>query len=101
MFYIYILYSATSDKYYVGYSIDPHRRLIEHNTKPFDTYTSKHRPWGLKAIWESGVIEAEAIRIERFIKKQKSRKLVASLCNLDFIPTGVLAQLVRVPDVRD
>ena len=49
MFYIYILFSSTSKKYYVGYSNDPQRRVLEHNTKPFNTYTSKHRPWNLVA----------------------------------------------------
>ena len=101
MYYIYILYSTVSDKFYVGYSTDPQRRLIEHNTKPFNTYTSKHRPWMLKACFECSKDEKETMRIERFIKKQKSRKLLEMLCDNTFIPSGALAKLVRVPDVRD
>jgi len=101
MFYIYIIYSPSADKYYVGYSNDPIRRLIEHNSSPFDTYTSKHRPWILKAYFECSDSESEAIRMERFIKRQKSRKLIEQLCDPGFIPSGILAQLVRVPDVRD
>ena len=101
MYYIYILYSSVSDKFYVGYSTDPQRRLIEHNTKPFNTYTSKHRPWMLKACFECSKDEKETMRIERFIKKQKSRKLLEMLCDNTFIPDGTLAQLVNVPDVRD
>ena len=85
----------------MGYSNNPLRRLIEHNSKPFDTYTSKHRPWLLKVYFECSENESEAIQIERFIKKQKCRKLLEQLCNPDFAPSGVLAQLVRVPDVRD
>jgi putative endonuclease len=101
MYYFYIIYSPAADKFYVGYSDDPHRRLIEHNNKPFITFTSKYRPWVLKAIFECSAIKAEAIRIERFIKQQKSRKLLLQLCKPDFSPAGVLARLVRVPDVRD
>ena len=101
MYYIYILYSPASDKYYVGYSSDPLRRLIEHNTKPFNTYTSKHRPGFIKATFICSEIEQEAISIERFIKKQKSRRLLEQLCDRSFIPAGFLAQLVRVPDFRD
>ncbi|MGQ0739751.1 MAG: GIY-YIG nuclease family protein [Bacteroidota bacterium] len=101
MYYIYILYSPVSDKYYVGYSDNPQRRLTEHNTKPFNTYTSKHRPWVLKAFFECGTQEAIAVRLERFIKKQKSRKLIEELCNSNFTPSGSLAQLIRVPDLRD
>jgi putative endonuclease len=106
MYYIYILYSSVSDKFYVGYSTDPQRRLIEHNTKPFNTYTSKHRPWMLKACFECSKDEKETMSIERFIKKQKSRKLLEMLCDSTFIPNGALALpivigMVRVPHVRD
>ncbi|MEP2668103.1 MAG: GIY-YIG nuclease family protein [Cyclobacteriaceae bacterium] len=31
MYFIYILYSTGYDKFYVGYSNDPFRRLMEHN----------------------------------------------------------------------
>ncbi|MEP6845511.1 MAG: GIY-YIG nuclease family protein [Panacibacter sp.] len=57
MYYIYIIYSASADKYYLGYSNDPQRRLTEHNTKPFNTYTSKHRPWILNAVFQCREIE--------------------------------------------
>ena len=28
------------------------RRVIEHNTKPFGTFISKHKPWILKAAFQ-------------------------------------------------
>ena len=96
-FYIYILHSLIANKYYVGYSNDPFRRLIEHNSTPFNSYTSKFRPWELKACFYCGTDEKRAITLERFIKKQKSRTLLEKLINPDFIPDGFLAQLVRVP----
>ena len=101
MYYIYILHSTIADKYYVGYSNDPHRRLIEHNSKPFSTFTSKYRPWILKAIFECDENESSAMQIERFIKQQKSRKLIEQLIDPAFMPKGILALLVRVPHVRD
>ena len=76
MYYIYILYSEKAKLYYVGYSSDPVRRLIEHNSTPFNTFTAKHRPWLLKASFECSTSESDAIKVERFIKKQKSRRLV-------------------------
>jgi len=94
MFYLYILYSLSSDKYYVGYTSDPNRRLEEHNTSEMTTYTSKHRPWVLKAVYLCGELESDAIRIERFIKKQKSRNLLERLIEGSVL-TGILAQLVR------
>src|SRR5436305_9949801 len=101
MFYIYILQSKISCHFYCGYSANPWRRLIEHNTKPYNAYTSKYRPWTLAAVFESGELEREAIRLEKFIKMQKSRKLIQKLVDPCFIPTGHLAQLVRVPHMRD
>lgn len=101
MYYIYILQSVPAKKYYLGYSNDPWRREKEHNSKPFNTYTSKYRPWELKSVFECGELESTAILLEKFIKKQKSRILMEKLINLDFVPSGLLAQLVRVPHLRD
>jgi putative endonuclease len=101
MYYIYILYAASADKFYVGYSDDPQRRLMEHNSKPFNTFTSKYRPWILRAIFACSENKADALRIEKFIKQQKNRKLIEQLIREDYLPSGYLAQLVRVPHVRD
>ncbi|MBA3970542.1 MAG: GIY-YIG nuclease family protein [Bacteroidetes bacterium] len=100
MFYIYVLYSPSSDIHYVGYSEDPYRRLIEHNTKEEGTFSSKHKPWLLSAVFEAGS-KQEAIIAERFIKKQRSAKLIAKLLDPNFVLDGKLANLVRVPDIRD
>ncbi len=96
MFYIYILYSKTADKYYVGHSDDPDRRLIEHNTKPFNTYTSKHRPWELVAKFKAGETRSEAVQCERYIKKQKSRMLIEEIVKNQNNPEK-LAQLIWLP----
>lgn len=100
MFYIYIIYSASSDKYYVGYSTDPERRLVEHNNNERTTYTSKHRPWSLLASFAISESRAIAMQYEKKIKQLKSRKIIELLIehngNSDF-----LAQLVRVPTGRD
>ena len=98
MYFIYILYSAKADKFYIGYSIDPFHRVQQHNSIHSNTFTSKFRPWKLAAVFECSNIEAEAMKIERFIKKQKSRKLIEKLCQQDFKPDGKLAQLVTVPN---
>ncbi len=76
MYYLYILYSEKSDKYYVGITAQPHQRLIEHNTSERITYTSKHRPWAMVALFECAKNLGEAMKIERFIKKKKNRKLI-------------------------
>ena len=100
MHYLYVLYSAKSDKYYVGYTQRPRERLYEHNNAEINTYTSKHRPWVMHGLFEVGFDKTEAIRIERFIKRQKSRKLIEKIV-LGIELNGVLSQLVRVPQLRD
>jgi len=101
MYYLYILYSHRTDKYYIGHSEDPWERVIHHNTDDKTTYTAKYRPWVIAAVFEVGTTRAEALSIERFIKKQKSRNLIEQLVDPRFVPTERLAQLVRVPHVRD
>ena len=53
MFYIYVLYSEKSDRYYVGHTNDVNRRLVEHNEISENSYTSKMRPWVLKCYFLS------------------------------------------------
>jgi putative endonuclease len=100
-FYIYILYSPTFDKYYIGHSEDPWRRIGEHNSGKLHKFTSDYRPWELAATFEIGDNRGLAMKIEKFIKRQKSRTLIQKLIDPDFIPEGSLALLVRVPHVRD
>ncbi|MBK8875501.1 MAG: GIY-YIG nuclease family protein [Bacteroidetes bacterium] len=41
MFFVYINYSTSFNKYYIGHSDDPSRRLLEHNDPKYNKYTSK------------------------------------------------------------
>ena len=100
MFSVYILYSSSSDKYYVGYTDDVVRRLNEHNFSDHSTYTSKHRPWILKT---SVVISSErsvAMRFEKAIKKSKSRIVIEKIIST-VTTVEQLSKLVRVPTRRD
>ena len=100
-FFVYILYSASTDRYYVGQSEDHLRRLTQHNNGKFHKSTTSGRPWELKAVFEIQGGRREALKIESFIKKQKSRTLIERLIDPDFIPSNSLAQMVRIPQVRD
>jgi putative endonuclease len=66
-----------------------------------DKYTGKYDNWKLAAVLEASEERGEAMKLEKFIKKQKTKKLIDKLINPDFVLTGALAQLVRVPHVRD
>lgn len=100
MFFIYFLYSDKSGIYYVGHTQDVLKRFEQHNHADNNSFTKKHRPWRLVAVFECGKKRSEAILIERFIKKQKSKKLLEKIIAGTEL-NGLLAQLVRVPEFRD
>jgi putative endonuclease len=53
------------------------------------------------ALFECGAALGRAREVENFIKRNKTRKLLEWLIDSQNTPTGDLAQLVRVPQVRD
>ncbi len=72
-FYIYILHSATFDKFYRAHSENPWKRVEEHNSGIHHKFTSHFRPWRLAAVFRVEEERGFAMKIEKFIKKQKSR----------------------------
>jgi putative endonuclease len=73
-FWVYIIYSCSLDKYYVGYTTDLEKRLAEHNNG-ISTFTSKASDWELK-LSEPYPSREQAIQKEKQIKKKKSRKYI-------------------------
>ena len=72
MFFVYVLQSETTGRFYVGYASDPTQRLGQHNnglTKP----TKNRGPWGL-VHQESFNTRSEAMRRERFLKSGQGRE---------------------------
>ena len=76
-FYIYILYSAKLDKYYVGSTSDIDRRIAEHN-RGKSTYTKPGLPWEL-VYTEEFPTKREAVYREMEIKKRKSRTYIEKI----------------------
>lgn len=79
MFFIYILYSPSSDKYYLGYTENVANRIFMHNNPIRASFTSKHKPWILKRAFQVGTNKTLALKLERRIKKMKSRKYLEKL----------------------
>ena len=79
MFYIYIIYSESADKYYIGHTNEPNRRLEEHNNVIKNSYTFRYRPWMLKACFEVSESRGETRKVENYLKKMKSRKLIEKI----------------------
>ncbi|MCB9256367.1 MAG: GIY-YIG nuclease family protein [Chitinophagales bacterium] len=103
MIYIYILYSAGSDKFYVGQTTDFQTRLFQHNNSNRSTYTSKHRPWTPFALFQVLGTAGDATKIERFIKAQKNKSFILRISNPETELKGNLAKLLRIsiPKFRD
>ena len=78
MFFVYILYSPSLDKYYVGHTGDTlEERIRRHNTN-HSGFTGGKGDWILK-YKEEFPTKAEAYKRESAIKKRKSRKYIEKL----------------------
>ncbi len=75
MFYVYILYSALKDAYYIGFTADTlEERLRKHNSH-HKGFTGKQNDW-IIAYVETFPNKPSAIKREKEIKSKKSRKYI-------------------------
>ena len=76
MHFLYIIYSATADKYYTGESNDVPARLKLHNDHKFlKAFTNAASDWEIRLIFKCET-KTDAVYLERYIKRMKSRKFV-------------------------
>jgi putative endonuclease len=78
MHYVYILYSEKHDKYYIGQTADLQTRFLFHNELAQNSFTSRYRPWVIACaitVDNAGI----ATRMERYIKKRKSKSYIQKL----------------------
>ena len=77
MFYTYIIYSISADRYYIGQTNNLHNRIAKHNAKLVRS-TKAFAPWTL-VYFEEFNSRTEAIKRERFLKAQKSKIFIQKL----------------------
>jgi putative endonuclease len=77
MFTVYIIYSLSFDRYYVGHTGDIADRLFRHNNSGSKA-TKKGADWTLKYTKQFDS-RSEAMKHEMEIKAKKSRKYIESL----------------------
>ena len=100
MYFVYILYSEQFDKYYIGQTNSLEQRLERHNEFEFtNSYTAKYRPWILKAFVEVGENRGDALKVERQLKKLKSKKVIAQMAD-DSQKLVVFSKKVLSPTVE-
>ncbi|WP_268225800.1 GIY-YIG nuclease family protein [Sinomicrobium oceani] len=83
MHYVYIIFSESLNRFYVGETIDLNKRLAEHNEGIYTrSYTKKAQNW--KLFFTIGCeSKTQAIQIEKHIKRMKS---VIYIKNLKLYP---------------
>ena len=90
--FLYILYSKTADKYYVGETIDVELRLNMHNNHVFNNSFSKiANDWIVKLIFEQ-LEKSNILFLEKFVKRMKSRKFIEKLIEEPQILTSILSR---------
>lgn len=72
MFYVYILYSSSLGKYYVGSTENVENRLQQHNSGK-GNFTKKGVPWFLIVSIEC-VSRTEAVQLELKVKKRGAKR---------------------------
>jgi putative endonuclease len=79
-FICYILYSKSTNRYYIGYTSDITERIKLHNNGQFGgkSYTYKATDWEIYLLIPCRSIE-QAVFTELRIKKMKSRKYIENL----------------------
>jgi putative endonuclease len=71
---VYILYSESLGKYYVGHTNNIKERLKRHNTGR-STYTSKGMPWNLAKEYLCAS-RSEAVQLEKEIKSRGIKRYI-------------------------
>ena len=75
----YIIYSSKLDKYYTGSCANFDLRLKAHNSKKYAaSYTAKSDDWKRFLVIQTNT-NKQAVRLERKIKKMKSRVFIENL----------------------
>ena len=78
MYCVYVLYSETYNKTYVGYSSDLESRIESHNEYATKGWTIKYRPWKL-LFHEEYSTKAEAMKREKALKAGKGRDYIKKI----------------------
>lgn len=78
MFTVYVLYSVSFNKIYIGYTSNLDERMLSHNSLSKKGYTLKFRPWRLVHT-EEFAVKADAIKREKELKSATGRKFIWEL----------------------
>ena len=90
--FLYILHSKTSTKYYIGETHDVKERILKHNQHGYTNAFSKiANDWTLALNFEC-IDRNEALFLERFIKKMKSKIFIEKIIQNPEILKDILSK---------
>ena len=79
MHYVYIIFSVSVQKFYVGETENISERIIKHNTKAYSSaFTSQSNDWSIQTTIECES-RTQALQIEKHIKSMKSKVYLENL----------------------
>jgi putative endonuclease len=74
-YFTYVLYSASFDKIYIGFTKDLTNRFLSHNEKAQKGWTVRFRPWEV-LFYETFSSKSEAMRREKELKTSRGRNYI-------------------------
>ncbi|WP_259071764.1 GIY-YIG nuclease family protein [Mucilaginibacter sp. X4EP1] len=83
MFTVYVLYSPSFYKIYIGYTPDINNRFLSHNELATKGYTIRYRPWEI-AHTEEFDTKTEALKREKYLKSAQGRKFAWNIIHQKF-----------------
>ena len=92
-YFVYILKSDITSKYYIGQNFDLLRRLEEHNFSEGTSYTSKFRPWRV-LISMNVKTRSQALKMEKYLKK-KPRDFLVQVSNDEKLRSYVICKFMQ------
>ena len=97
MHHLYILYSPSVEKYYVGQSANAIERFRFHQSAGNAIWTRRGQPWKLVAYFEFQT-KKDSLIAERFVKRQKSTRTIQKIVKEGFrFEGGILRNQVQDP----
>jgi putative endonuclease len=78
MFIVYVLYSPSVNKFYVGYTSNLESRLLSHNQLGTKDWTKRYRPWEL-IYTESYQTKSSALKREKELKTGVGREFIQKM----------------------
>ena len=74
MFYTYVIQSKKGEEFYIGYTTDLKKRIIEHN-QGLNLSTKRYRPWKI-IYYEACLNKNDAKRREGYLKTTQGGRLL-------------------------